>query len=348
MSSLRLAVIGTGVIGQAHARRIARDSSCLLVAVSDSDSRCRSLATELNTGFFLDAEELLEQETLDGVIIATPNASHSALATTCLRRGLPVLIEKPIADTTEAALAIVAVAEETGVPVLVGHHRRHSSAIQQARTLLQEGAIGELIAVSLLWTLKKPDDYFEADWRCRRPGGGPVMINLVHELDTLRFLCGEIHRVYAQAGSPTRQLEVEDSVAISLSLESGVIATLLACDNTPAPWSYEATTHENPLYFETCENCYHFLGTEGGLAFPRLDIWRYDDPNAVGWQHPLAQHSRTTQQVDPLDLQLRHFLDVVRGDAESLLDARDAARTLAVAHAVLESIQTQQPVEPAL
>ncbi|MFP6766578.1 MAG: Gfo/Idh/MocA family oxidoreductase, partial [Planctomycetaceae bacterium] len=110
MSSLRLAVIGTGVIGQAHARRIDRDSSCSLVAVCDSDSRCRSLANELNTHFFLDAVELLRQETLDGVIIATPNTSHSALAITCLERGLPVLIEKPIADTTEAALSIAAAA----------------------------------------------------------------------------------------------------------------------------------------------------------------------------------------------------------------------------------------------
>ncbi len=338
-------MIGTGVIGQAHAQRIARDPSCSLVAVCDNDPSRRSLESDFDTHFFLDAEELLGQEALDGAIISTPSASHAALATACLERGVPVLIEKPIADTTEAAMAIVAVTEATRVPVLVGHHRRHSTAIQQTRNLLQEGAIGDLIAASLLWALKTPDEYFAIDWRCRRPGGGPVLINLVHELDTLRFLCGEIHRVYAQASSRTRQLEVEDSVSISLSLQSGVIATLLACDNTPAPWSYEATTHENPLYFESGENCYHFLGTKGGLAFPRLDIWKHDDPNATGWQHPLTRHSRAIAPEDPLDAQLTHFRDVIRGDAQPLVDARDATRTLAAAHAVLESIRTHEPVE---
>ncbi len=345
MSALRLAVIGAGVVGRSHAQRIVAAPFCSLVAICDSDRKCQDVATEFNSCFYTDTENLLQQQELDGVIIATPNASHGKLASACLARGVPVLIEKPISDTLDGAHAIAKAAEKTGVPVLVGHHRRHSTAIRQAQQLLNDHAIGDLIAVSLLWALKKPDEYFEVDWRSHRPGGGPVLINLIHELDTLRFLCGEIHRVYAQASSRTRQLDVEDSVSISLSLQSGAIATLLACDTTPAPWSYEATTHENPLYFESPENCYFFLGTEGGLAFPRMDIWRHDDPNAIGWQHPLTRHSRAAAPGDPLDTQLEHFCDVIRGVDQPLVDAHDATRTLAVAHAVLESIQTQQPVE---
>jgi len=345
MSALRLAVIGAGVVGRSHAQRIVAAPSCSLVAICDSDRKCQDVATEFNSCFYTDTEDLLQEQELDGVIIATPNASHGKLASACLARGVPVLVEKPISDTLDGAHDIVESAEQSGVPVLVGHHRRHSTAIRQTQQLLDDRAIGDLIAVSLLWALKKPDEYFAVDWRSHKPGGGPVLINLIHELDTLRFLCGEIDRVYAQASSQTRQLEVEDTVSISLSLQSGVIATLLACDSTPAPWSYEATTHENPLYFESPENCYFFLGTEGGLAFPRLDIWRHDNPNAVGWQHPLARHSRNIARRDPLDAQLEHFCEVIQGDARPLVDARDATRSLAVAHAVLESIQTQQPVK---
>ncbi len=344
MSTLRLAVIGAGVVGRSHAQRIAGASFCSLAGICDNDPNRRNVATEHNSGFYADTDILLQQESPDGVIIATPNASHGRLASECLARGVPVLVEKPISDLLESAHDIVTASDQAGVPVLVGHHRRHSTAVRRTKQLLENHAIGELIALSLMWALKKPDDYFDVDWRSRPPGGGPVLINLIHELDTLRFLCGEIDRVYAQASSQTRQLEVEDTVSISLSLRSGVIATLLACDSTPSPWSYEATTHENPLYFESTENCYHFLGTEGGLAFPRLEIWRHDDPSAVGWQHPLTRHTEEIGTRDPLDTQLEHFCDVIRGDVQPLVDARDATRSLAVAHAVLESIQTQQPV----
>ena len=345
MSALRLAVIGAGVVGRSHAQRIVEAPLCSLAGICDSDPNCQDMATEFNSGFYTNIEDLLQREKPDGAIIATPNASHGTLASACLTRGVPVLVEKPISDTLDGANDIVEAADQAGVPVLVGHHRRHSTAIRQTKQLLDDRTIGNLVAVSLMWALKKPDDYFDVDWRSRRPGGGPVLINLIHELDTLRFLCGEIDRVYAQASTQTRQLEVEDSVSISLSLQSGVIATLLACDSTPAPWSYEATTHENPLYFESPENCYFFLGTEGGLAFPRLDIWRHDDPDAVGWQHPLTRHVQEIASRDPLDAQLEHFCDVIRGDAQPLVDARDATRSLAVAHAVLESIQTRQPVK---
>ena len=97
----------------------------------------------------------------------------------------------------ESAHDSVTASDQAGVPVLVGHHRRHSTAVRRTKQLLENHAIGALIALSLMWALKKPDDYFDVDWRSRPPGGGPVLINLIHELDTLRFLCGEIDRVYA-------------------------------------------------------------------------------------------------------------------------------------------------------
>ena len=81
---------------------------------------------------------------------------------------------------------------------------------------MKGGALGKLVAVSMLWALLKPADYFDVEWRRRRPGGGPTLINLIHELDTLRFVCGEIRQVYAQASSEARNLEVEDSLAISI------------------------------------------------------------------------------------------------------------------------------------
>lgn len=235
-------------------------------------------------------------------------------------------------------------ADAAGIRILVGHHRRHNPLISKARSLVQGGAIGKLVAVSVLWALKKPDDYYQVQWRCKRPGGELTLINLIHEIDTLRFICGEIRQVYAQSSSAVRGMEVEDSVSVALSFESGALGTMLASDATPSPWSYELTTRENPYYFHTDENCCHFLGTKGSLAFPRLELWRYANEDQSGWQHPLERLCYQMDHSDPIKSQMEHFCRVVRGEEVSIVDGRDATQSLAVALAILESTERQAPV----
>ena len=146
---------------------------------------------------------MLDEVTPEGVIIATPNDLHVPLSLTCVERGIPVLVEKPVADTVEAARSLAKASESAGVPVLVGHHRRHSPIIRKARKIVQSGALGELVALSALFLVHKPDGYFQAAWR-RRAGGGPVLINLIHDMDSLRFLAGEITSVQAVTSNRQR------------------------------------------------------------------------------------------------------------------------------------------------
>ena len=313
------------------------------MGICDVDTSRRSVAEEFNVPFYQDVEELLERERPEGAIISTPNGCHATVAEICARRSVHVLIEKPIADTLDGARRIVKVADGTGIQVLVGHHRRHNALIQEARSIVRGGALGKLVAISVLWALLKPADYYEVAWRCR-PGGGPTFINLIHDLDSLRFICGEIRQVYAQSSSAVRKLDVEDSVSISFSFENGALGSLLASDATPSPWSYEVTTHENPYYFHTDENCYHFLGTLGSLAFSRMELWRYADENRSGWQHRMEKSRAKVIQVDPLKSQLEHFCRVVRNEEKPIVDGRDGARSLAVVLAIRESIQRQLPI----
>ena len=344
MNPVRLAVIGAGLIGRKHAELIHTHSMCWLAGICDVDSNRRSVAEAFKVPFYQDIEDLLEHERPQGAIIATPNGYHSGLAEVCAKRSVDVLIEKPIADTLHEANRIVKAAEDAGIHVLVGHHRRHNPLIQEACSIVKGGELGKLVAVSVLWALLKPAAYYDVDWRCRHPAGGPTLINLIHDLDSLRFICGEIRQVYAQSSSAVRKLDVEDSLSISLSFDSGTLGCVLASDTTPSPWSYEATTGENPHYFHTDENCYHFLGTLGSLSFPRMELWRYTDGKKSGWQHPLEKLRRKVTPADPLASQLEHFCRVVRDEEKPIVDGRDGTRSLAVALAVLESIQRQVPV----
>jgi predicted dehydrogenase len=249
-----------------------------------------------------------------------------------------------VADTLEAALRIAELASTTGTRALVGHHRRHNPLVKEAHAVVTGGQIGKLVAASMMWTLMKPDEYFRVGWRTNRPDGGPVLINLVHELDILRHVCGEIKQVYAQSSSAARGFEVEDSVSISLTFQNGAVGTIIGSDATVAPWSYEATSGENSLYSHVPENAYYFLGTEGALAFPKMELWRYPADRLRGWQHPLQKTVRAVAPADSLTNQLDHFCDVVEGTQPPVVDASDGARSLAAALAVLESSATNMPV----
>ena len=348
MSPVKLAVVGLGLMGSRHVEIVQSFDECDLVGVCDLDPDLRSIADRHGVPFFQDIDEMLDRTQPDGVILATQSAAHVETFEACARRGVHALIEKPVADTTEAALRIAELADATNTQVLVGHHRRHNPLVKAAHDVVTSGQIGGLLAVSMMWTLMKPESYFDIGWRSVRPDGGPVLINLVHELDILRYMCGEIDQVFAQGRSKARGFEVEDSVSISITFHSGAVATILGSDAVVAPWSYEATTGENPLYFNVPESCYYITGTEGALAFPKMELWKYPDPDRRGWQHPMQKAVVAVKRADSLTVQLAHFCDVVRGTLPPLVDARDGARSLAAALAVLESIASNKPVQPSI
>lgn len=342
---VKLAVIGAGLIGSKHARIIKNHSNCVLVGICDLDQTRSSIADSLEVPFYNDPEEMLLNQNPQGVIIATPGSSHESIAHICARRSVNILIEKPIAETAQSANNIVKLSQEEGIKILVGHHRRHSPYIKKARSIVMNGELGGLVAVSMLWTLLKPPEYFDIEWRGNKPSGGPVLINLIHELDILRYICGEISQIFAYSSSSTRNLPVEDSLSISIYFENGAVGSIIASDSTPSPWSYEATTKENDFYFPTGENCYYFLGTKGSLALPKMELWQYPDVNKSGWQYTIEKSSRMTTHIDPLISQLEHFCKVIQGKEEPISSAIEATRSLYAVLAVQESMDKQIPVK---
>lgn len=337
MTPLRLAVAGAGLIGAAHIARIAAAPDCRLVAIADPDAG----AARFGVPVYGDLDDLLARERPDGVILATPNQAHRAGAEACLQAGVPVLVEKPVADTLEAARALCAVAAQTGVPVLVGHHRRHSAAIARARQILADGQIGRLVTISGSSWFLKPADYFNVAWR-RQPGAGPILINLIHDIDLMRFLCGEVTAVQAMASNAVRGFEVEDSAAILLRFANGALGLFGVSDTAASPWSWELTSGENRSYPRTDQQCYRFAGSEGALSLPDLTLWRYG--SRPGWFDPILSAPVSYEDHDPLVRQLSHFCAVIRGQVLPVIDAADATRSLAVLDAVQRAAVTGQVV----
>jgi predicted dehydrogenase len=332
---MRIAVVGAGQFGRKHVETVRNEPQCELVAVVDP-----RLPEDLGVAAFAECREMLDRVRPQGVIIATPNALHVPIGMACVERRVPILVEKPIADSVAAAGELVAAAERARVPLLVGHHRRHNPVLEKAREIVQGGGIGRLTAVAALWLLQKPREYFDVAWR-REAGGGPLLINAIHNVDDLRFVCGEIAEVRSLTSSATRGFAVEDSAAIALRFANGAVGTLTVSDAVAAPWSWELCSGENPVYPRQRANCYFFAGTEGSLAVPSLELYLY--PGQKGWHAPLARQRLHVTREDPQVRQLRHFCRVIRGEEAPRIDGADATRTLAVVEAIISGADFANP-----
>ena len=338
MSRLRIAIAGAGLIGQRHLELLQASASCDPVGLVDPAPAAEAVAQRAGLPLFPSLEALFETGRPDGIILATPNQLHVEQALTCLQAGVPALIEKPVAHTLEAGERLLAAAQGSKVPLLVGHHRAHSPILERARAIIREGRLGNLVAVMGSALFYKPDDYFDAaPWR-RQAGGGPVLINLIHEIGNLRSLCGEIVAVQALASSATRGFPVEDTVSISLRFASGALGSFLLSDTAASARSWEQTSRENrdyPSYDD--EDCYLIAVTGGSLAVPTMRLKCYDQPEDRSWWKPFNCEVADLVREDPLARQLEHFCQVIRVEAEPLVSVRDGLQNLRVVEAIAQA-----------
>ena len=344
MAQISIAVIGAGLFGRKHIEIMQKEPACRLVAVADPTPEAEVYAGELGVPYFRDYIEMLDRIRPQAAIIATPNVLHVPVGLACAERGVHMLVEKPVADTVAAALQLAEAAERADVALLVGHHRRHNPIIEKAREVVRSGRIGRVTAVSAQWMLLKASEYFDAVHR-RSPGAGPILTNAVHDIDDLRFICGDILSVQAMTSNAVRGYPVEDTAVISLRFASGALGTLTVSDTAVGPWSWELASGENTFYPRNeGENCYLISGTEGALTVPRLELWRYAGEQK-GWGVPLTCERLEVQVIDPLLRQIAHFCGVIRGDEEPRITGRDAIQTLQAVQAVFESARTGHTIE---
>ncbi|WP_019995596.1 Gfo/Idh/MocA family protein [Aureimonas ureilytica] len=333
--------MGAGLIGRRHIQHILAEPAAELTAVVDPGDAGREIAARNGVPWHASLRDLLAAGRPDGVVVATPNQVHVENALEAVAAGVPVLVEKPIADDPVEGERLVAAAEAAGVPILVGHHRRHNPIMRAAREIVASGRLGRIVAVNALFWLYKPDDYFGPAWR-REPGAGPVFLNLIHDVDNLRYLIGEIVAVHAVESNAVRGHAVEETSAIILQFASGALATVSVCDTVVAPWSWEMTTGENPAYPQADEACYLLAGTEGSLSLPKLEVWSNAGPRS--WWEPLQRARLGVAPEDPLALQIRHFAAVIRGEEAPLVSGREGLRTLEVVAAIKRASATGQRV----
>ncbi|MFT4028751.1 MAG: Gfo/Idh/MocA family oxidoreductase [Protaetiibacter sp.] len=357
MSTLRFALIGCGGIGGVHADAMALIDEIELVAVCDVDeSKARAVA-EAHGGaaVFTDYERMLDEVRLDAVSIATDHKNHVAPALAAIRHGVPVLVEKPLANSLVDAHALVTAAEESGVTVGGIFQRRFFPSAQRMHAAIEDGRIGRIAAAECIAHLGRDKAYFDlADWRgtWRGEGGGVLMNQAIHMVDMLLWMLGRPVEVYGRWNLLKHgdYIDVEDVASAVVSFEGGALATIQAVTTfengmaTKVP--SELTAHQAPGFrLAVHGTAGHTVGMlespEGAQAV--TDQWTFDGEDGLVVEWEQAEGGRSGFPGFHSD-QLRDFALAIAEGRQPTVTVQDAFRALEVVKAVYLSESRHAPV----
>jgi len=288
----------------------------------DNEERGKRGAEMFRTRFFADAEELLKH--VDAVIICSENAFHRKWTELAAKHGKDILCEKPIATSVEDAKAMIKACEEAGVRLQIAFPVRFCTPIRRVKALLDEGAIGEIVAVRGTNRGQMPGGWFIQK---ELAGGGAVMDHTVHVVDVVRWLTGkEVVSVYAEVDTMIHDVDIDDCGMLFMELEGGIPFT-----QDPS-WS-------RPKSFHTWGDVtLELVGTQGSLYVDALaqSIRIYDDG---------AGKLVTQPFTEDMDLALiADFVEMVATKRSPSITGFDGLQAMAVALAAYESARLGQPV----
>lgn len=319
---MKFLIAGFGSTGRRHMRN--------LLALGERDilfyrtSRSTLLTDELD-GFTVETNlEAALDHRPDAVIVTNPTALHLDVAIPAAARGCHILMEKPIAESTERIPALRQALETGGGAFLTGFQFRFHPGLQQVARWLQEGAIGRPCAARVQWGEYLPGWHPWEDYRksysARKDLGGGVVLTLCHPFDYLRWFFGEAQSLWAFTGRlGDLDLDVEDIAQIGIRFATGALGTV------HLDYLRQPPTH-----------CLEITGTQGVIRWDNADgsarLW---SAGTGEWQVvPLPDGF---ERNDLFLAEMRHFIAVVRGEAQPLCTLEDGVRALEISLAALAS-----------
>ena len=339
---MKFLIAGLGSIGRRHFRN--------LTAVGEKDivllrTRKATLPDDELAGYPVetDLSEALRKHKPEAVIVANPTAMHLDIAIPAAEAGCHILLEKPVSHSLERLDILQKAAEKAGSRILVGFQFRFHPTLNQARELIQSGALGKILTVHAHWGEYLPQWHPWEDYRqsyaARAELGGGVIVTLTHPLDYLCYLLGEVDSLWSFNGhvSPL-EVDVEDVAEIGLKFANGAVGGV----------------HVN--YFQRPPvHRLEIVGTDGTLRWDNADglLHFYRMPASFGSfsDHPPAPIMETFSPPEDFErnqlfvAQTRHFIEVVRAESEPICSLEDGAMALRLALAAYESQRTGQVIK---
>ena len=312
---LPVGVLGVGALGQHHARHLAGLSDVRLVGVYDLDSaRAAKVAGELRTVAFREMDDLLGQ--VEAVTVAVPTPAHAEVGLRALRRGVPVLMEKPLAATLAEADGLIAEASRRQVQLQVGHIERYNRAIRAAEAYLDGPRYIESLRL--------------APFQPRGTDVAVVLDLMIHDLDLVLHLTGSVATEVRASGLPVLSSHLDIANA-RVEFANGAVALATA--------SRVARERIRRLRLFQPNGYFSLDLATGGGEFMRV---------RAGWQPGTGREladvveriELAAPEADALSLELQSFVHAVRGEHDVVVRGEEGRAALELALRVADAVRT--------
>jgi len=359
MTVVKFALVGCGSIAPTHVRALGQlsDRAELIYCVDIVPARATALAAK----FGIQAKtygEVLADPTVHAVIVCTPSGLHAEVGVPALLAGKHVLVEKPMDVSLEACDLLLDAQRASGRKLGVVFQNRFDDAAQLVRNSLLEGDLGQLILADCRIPWFRTQAYYDSgDWRgtWSLDGGGCLMNQGIHTIDLMRWSCGPVRSVYAQARTAAhRRIEVEDLICATLVFENDSLGTVVAATSLypgfPARLALHGTTGSAVL--------------EGGklatLAVVGRGVIRGESPSAHALQlaiggtqtATIAVEEAPTRYADPADVWgeghrrlLLDFIEAIEKGRQPLVDGVEGRNAVALVRAIYQAAATGDVID---
>ena len=352
MDSVRYGVIGIKGVGGKHVSMAHEHENVELTALVDLDEEVvKAQSQELGVRAFTDYRELLDAGIVDAVSIATPHHLHAIIGLECLKAGVHVFTEKPLANRVSDADAMIETAKARDLKLCVGHQYRTYRTPQTMKYLIDTGAIGNIMRVLWTWIEFRPESYYDRDiWRqtWRHAGGGVLMNQTSHDLDLICWLVGKPVQVSAIIGNQSHKMEVEDVVCANVLFENGAFGSIQLTINQPRGYSIR-----------------QIAGDKGTIAIPDvqsltnnradhilLGTYEHSLTDLVGQAPRIAGQPEVSWQPVELrdepgghDILMENFTDAILNGGEALVNGKSALTAVELINAIVLSAIRKKTVD---
>lgn len=329
---MNVAVIGAGAMGRNHARVYADMGEVCLVGIADVGAGTAAAAAKRHGGRpYTDYVRMLDELHPDAVSIAVPTTDHLEVALETIRRGIHVLIEKPIAYSLDQGQQIIMAAEQAGVRLMVGHIERFNPAVIGLKERLAAGELGRVFQI---------DARRQGPFPARVKDVGVVIDLAVHDLDVMRYVSdAEVLRIFAETERRIHSTS-EDLLSGLVRLTGGIVGTLAINWLTPTKIRSLQVTGERGMYH---------------VDYLTQDLYFYENatPHAGEWESLKVLRGVSEGRMirfalakqEPLRAELEAFLSAVTNETPVAVTGADALKALTLAHAVVQSGAEHRVIE---
>ncbi len=318
---IRAALVGCGRISKNHFGALEQHGEAFeLVAVCDiKPDVLEAHKTEHNVPGYLSMKDMLEQERLDIVILATPSGIHPRQAELAAAHGVHVVTEKPMATRLEDGVRMVRACDEAGVRLFVVKQNRRNTTLQLLKRAVSEKRFGRIHMAHLNVFWSRPQAYYDhANWRGTWEfDGGAFMNQASHYVDLIDWVIGPVESIQAMT-STTRDIEAEDTGVLNIKWRNGALGSMAVTMLT---------------YPKNLEGSITILGENGtvrigGMAVNVIQEWSFAEPRDYDADIEQANYETTSVYGFGHPLYYKNVADVMQGLAEPETDGREGLKSL--------------------